>query len=289
MWVSRWAPGHRVLGEDRAVERADARADHEVGQQIGLGERLQHADLDRAVRRPAAQHVADGARQPVGPQRPGICPQGAWLAHPARIPPPRQPARPLSRRIDAVPGRPTRVRLIPYAPARTARKAPGDRRRSSDRPAAPPLHRALRGLEDLGAACARIRESIETVIEGKPEVVRAGARPCCSPRATCSSRTCPASARRCSPRRWPGRSTARSGASSSPPTCCPATSPASASSTRRRRDFEFTPGRGVRQHRARRRDQPRLARRRSRPCWSAWRSARSPSTAPPTSWPRRSW
>ena len=38
-------------------------------------------------------------------------------------------------------------------------------------------------------------------------------------------------------------------------------------------------GRDLRQHRGRRRDQPGLARRPSRRCWSAWRSARSPSTA----------
>ena len=41
-----------------------------------------------------------------------------------------------------------------------------------------------------------------------------------SPKVTCSSRTCPASARRRSPRRSPARSAARGGASSSRPTCC---------------------------------------------------------------------
>ena len=50
-------------------------------------------------------------------------------------------------------------------------------------------------------------------------------------------------------------------------------------------EFEFKPGRGLRQHRGRRRDQPRLARRPSRRCSSAWRSGRSPSTARPTSSP----
>ena len=42
------------------------------------------------------------------------------------------------------------------------------------------------------------------------------------------------------------------------------------------------PGRDLRQHRGRRRDQPGLARRPSPRCSSAWRSARSPSTARPT-------
>ena len=41
-----------------------------------------------------------------------------------------------------------------------------------------------------------------------------------------------------------------------------------------RGDFEFKPGRDLREHRARRRDQPRDARRRSPRCWRAWRSAR---------------
>ena len=64
---------------------------------------------------------------------------------------------------------------------------------------------------------------------------------CCA-RATCCSRTCPASARRCWPGRSRARSTARSGASSSRPTCCPATSPASRSSTSATQEFEFRPG-----------------------------------------------
>ena len=55
------------------------------------------------------------------------------------------------------------------------------------------------------------------------------------------------------------------------------------------RDFEFKPGRDLRQHRARRRDQPGLARRRSRPCSSAWRSARSRSTPRRIRSARRSW
>ena len=64
----------------------------------------------------------------------------------------------------------------------------------------------------------------------------------CWPRATCSSRTSRASARR----RWRGRSRARSTAPSracsSRPTCCRATSRASACSTSAAGEFEFRPG-----------------------------------------------
>ena len=45
-------------------------------------------------------------------------------------------------------------------------------------------------VETVARVAARVRESIEVVIEGKPEVVTPRS-PCCSPRATCSSRTCP--------------------------------------------------------------------------------------------------
>ena len=96
-------------------------------------------------------------------------------------------------------------------------------------------------LAELVATARRIRAAIESVIEGKPDA-SGWPSPCCSPRGTCSSRTSPASARPCWPRRWPGPSTARCAGSSSPPTCCPATSPGSAPSTRRRREFEFKPG-----------------------------------------------
>ena len=61
-------------------------------------------------------------------------------------------------------------------------------------------------------------------------------------RGTSSSRTSPASARRCSPSRSPARSTASSRASRRRPTCCRPTSPASASSTSRANEFEFKPG-----------------------------------------------
>ncbi len=61
--------------------------------------------------------------------------------------------------------------------------------------------------------------------------------------ATCSSRTCPASARRCWRARSRGRPDARFSASSSRRTCCPATSPASRSTTRRRATSSSAPGR----------------------------------------------
>ena len=54
-------------------------------------------------------------------------------------------------------------------------------------------------------------------------------------------------------------------------------------------NFEFRPGGGLRQRGARRRDQPRLARRPSRRCSRRWRSARSRSTCTPTGCRVRSW
>ena len=139
---------------------------------------------------------------------------------------------------------------------------------------------------------------------------RSASRSCaCSPRATSSSRTCPASARRRWPRRSPARSAARGTGSSSRPTCCRPTSPASRSGTAAPATFEFRPGRRVRQRRARRRDQPRVAedavgaargdggapghRRRAhlparrRRSWSSRRRTRSSSRAP-IPCPRRS-
>ena len=83
--------------------------------------------------------------------------------------------------------------------------------------------------------------------------------PCCSPRATCSSRTCPASARRCSPRRWPARSTARCAASSSPRTCCPVDITGVSIYNQETPRVRVQARRDLRQHRRRRRDQPRLA------------------------------
>ena len=117
---------------------------------------------------------------------------------------------------------------------------------------------------------------------GRPR--RSGSRSSsCSPRGTCSSRTCPAWARRCSPRRWRGPSTARCGGSSSPPTCCRATSPGSAPTTRSGASSSSSRGRCSRtSSSATRSTGPR--RKPSRRCSSAWKSGTSPSTAPPTSW-----
>ena len=67
--------------------------------------------------------------------------------------------------------------------------------------------------------------------------------PCCSPRAICSSRMSPASARRCSRRRWPARSTRPCAASSSPRTCSPAISLACRSTTRRAATSSSAPAR----------------------------------------------
>ena len=55
-----------------------------------------------------------------------------------------------------------------------------------------------------------------------------------------------------------------------------------------RRDFRFQSGPALRPDRAGRRDQPRHARRRSRPCWRRCRSTASPSAAPSTGWRSRS-
>ena len=63
-----------------------------------------------------------------------------------------------------------------------------------------------------------------------------------SPRATCSSRTCRASARRRSRARWRGRWTSSSRASSARPTCCPPTSSGTNVFNQREDRFEFRPG-----------------------------------------------
>ena len=77
-----------------------------------------------------------------------------------------------------------------------------------------------------GVSAARIRAAVETVIEGKPDVVRAGPD-------RAARRGPPAHRGRARRRQDDARqgagplaSTARCAASSSPPTCCPATSPA---------------------------------------------------------------
>ena len=115
---------------------------------------------------------------------------------------------------------------------------------------------------------------------------------CCawSPRATSSSRTCPASARPAWPRPWP-----RSidcdvrRASSSPPTCCPSDVVGVTVWNRAARRVRVP---------ARARCSPTSCsatrstgppRRPSRRCSRPWPRARSPSTAPPTRSARRSW
>ena len=112
--------------------------------------------------------------------------------------------------------------------------------------------------------------------------------PCCSPRATCSSRTCPgvgktmlakALARSidCSVRRIQFT-----------PDLLPSDITGVSVFNQDVRDFEFRPGRDLRQRRRRRRDQPRLAQDPVRAARVAWRRARSPSTARPTPARRRS-
>ena len=108
---------------------------------------------------------------------------------------------------------------------------------------------------------------------------RSNSRSCaCSPRATCWSRTCPASARPAWPRRCRRRSTARGSASSSRPTCCRPTWSASASTRARPRRSGSSPVRCSPTSCSPTRSTGRR-RRRSRRCSRRWRSARSPSTA----------
>ena len=45
-----------LAGDQRAVERADAGAEHQVGDDAALEQRAQHADLDRAEDAAAAEH-----------------------------------------------------------------------------------------------------------------------------------------------------------------------------------------------------------------------------------------
>ena len=68
--------------------------------------------------------------------------------------------------------------------------------------------------------------------------------------------------RRARPRsraRWPGRSRPSTRASSAPPTCCPPTWSGTNVFNQRENRFEFRPGPGVRERRAGRRGQPRVA------------------------------
>ena len=54
-----------IRGEHRAVERADARPDHEIRAQVGVRERLQHAELHRPAGAAAAEHVGERPRDHV--------------------------------------------------------------------------------------------------------------------------------------------------------------------------------------------------------------------------------
>ena len=68
-------------------------------------------------------------------------------------------------------------------------------------------------------------------------------------------------------------------ASSSRPTCCPSDVTGVTIYDQTTAELRVPPGPDLRDHRARRRDQPRLARRPSRRCSRSWRRAGSPSTA----------
>ena len=153
-------------------------------------------------------------------------------------------------------------------------------------PALPPRGLArLPGAGDRGRRAAGAGDQHRSSRASRTSCTRPS--PCCSPRATSCSRTCPASARRCWPRPSPGRSTARCDACSSPPTCCPATSPASACSTRTCATSSSGPARSSPTSSSVTRStapHPRPSRR----CSSRWRRARSRSTARPTTCPSRS-
>ena len=55
----------RVAGHHQAVEGADRRAEDEVGHDVVLEERAEHADLDRPQQPAPAEHEG-GARSPIG-------------------------------------------------------------------------------------------------------------------------------------------------------------------------------------------------------------------------------
>ena len=97
------------------------------------------------------------------------------------------------------------------------------------RPRGPGPRRGDRGQRRAGAAAGRPTPS------GSP-------CPACWPAVTCSSRTCPAPARRRWPRRWRPASAARRTGSSSPPTCCRPTSPACRCGTSARGPSSSDPG-----------------------------------------------
>ena len=147
----------------------------------------------------------------------------------------------------------------------------------------------VHGIEALVHTAASISGAVETVIDGKPDVVRLAVTVLLAEGHLLHR----GRARRRQDHAGEGpraaRSTARCAASSSPRTCCRATSPGSASSTRSGATSSSGPGAIFAERRRRRRDQPGLARRPSPRCSSAWRSGRSPSTAPPTASGRPSW
>ena len=127
----------RVGGEERAVERADRRADDEVGDDPGLEQRPQHADLTGAEHAAAAED--EGGRRPRSGVRhdldPATCP-------PSGGPRPADVAEALSRPVESVhrrepvrrPARVLRRRSRWPSPAR--RGAAGRRRRVGGRPSA---------------------------------------------------------------------------------------------------------------------------------------------------------
>jgi hypothetical protein len=73
----------RVGGHERAVDRADRGAHHQVGPHARLGKRAQHADLVRAEQPPAAEHEGRRHQAPAQPRlmtRPSEanCSNGRW-------------------------------------------------------------------------------------------------------------------------------------------------------------------------------------------------------------------
>ena len=97
-------------------------------------------------------------------------------------------------------------------------------------------------IDVVGEAGGRIAANIESVIEGKPEVVRLRHHRAARRGPPADRGRARASARRCWPRRWPGRSTARCAGSSSRRTCCPSDITGVSVYNQERRDFEFKPG-----------------------------------------------
>ena len=148
--------------------------------------------------------------------------------------------------VDREHTRPRRGNL-PVAASTAAASRPAGHRPTLSRPrhvsrSTPLATRQTAVRDDLRRPPRRGRS---TTSSGSSRASPRSSSSCCSawsPRATCSSRTCPASARPAWPRRSPRRSTAPSAACSSPPTCSPPTSSASRSGTATTSEFEFRPG-----------------------------------------------